>query len=129
MSARAPSTQDKMNQKKGDSLMMEWEGDNITVEILSRSGKATGKYYNRFKQSVGLEQTKWRRQGEVECHMVLVPRERHKELQVWEAKQKELGKLDDWSAVEIVEDEGQFLLILRTWVVWMKPQVDGTLEC
>ena len=61
--------------------------------------------------------------------MVLVPRERHKELQVWEAKQKELGKLDDWSAVEIVEDEGQFLLILRTWVVWMKPQVDGTLEC
>ena len=122
--------------EKGDKVMVDWEGEEISATVLSRAGKVTGNLYNYFNVElantlqfcVNLETVQWRRLGQEECNMVLIPRERHKELQVREAKKKELETLNYWEAMEVIEDEGQFR-ISCTWVVWMKPQETGEEEC
>ena len=122
--------------EKGDKVIVDWEGEEISATVLSRAGKVTGNLYNYFNMElantlqfcVNLETVQWRRLGQEECNMVLIPRERHKELQVREAKKKELEKLNYWEAMEVIEDEGQFR-ISCTWVVWMKPQESGDEEC
>ena len=133
---KVPNTKPKIALEKGDRLMINWEGEDITATVLGRGGKTTGKTYNYFNVEMAntlqccmnLEEVDWRRLNHEECNMVLVPRERHKEFQVREAKRKELGKLNEWNAVEAIDDVGQFR-ISCTWVVWMKPQDEGDPEC
>ena len=133
---KVPNTKPKISLEKGDRLMIKWEGEDITATVLGRGGKTTGKTYNYFNLEMAntlqccmnMEEVEWRRLNLEECNMVLVPRERHKEFQVREAKRKELGKLNDWNAVETIDDVGQFR-ISCTWVVWMKPQDEGDPEC
>ena len=130
------SKQIPISLEKGDKVIVGWEGEEISATVLSRAGKVTGNLYNYFnlelantlQYCMNMEAVQWRRLGQEECNMVLIPRERHKELQVREAKKKELEKLKYWDAVDVIEDEGQFR-ISCTWVVWMKPLESGDEEC
>ena len=65
---------------------------------------------------MNLEAVEWKRMGQEDCNMVLIPRERHTEFQVREAKKKEVEKLKLWDAAEVIDDQGQFR-ISSTWVV------------
>ena len=100
----------------------------VSATILSRAGKASGKYANWFNvknDESGLEMcidfqnvAAWRNK-EYEVCLVLVPRSRHGEECCIKAKQAELEKLKTFDTYQEVEDTGQFK-ISTTWVLYWK---------
>ena len=94
--------------------------------ILSRSGKATGQFRNRYnvKEANGDEQRidlslvhAWEKLES--CNIVLIPRSKHMEPDCIKAKQVELDKLKEFHTYEEVPDTNQSR-ISTTWVLWQK---------
>ena len=121
-----PSVKPKMNLKRGDLIEFGEEGRYVRAKIVNRE-KATGKFYNYFNVecedgtaiNINGEKLDLRKIEEEECHMVLIPQERHQDNDCLEAKQVELGKLKEFSTYEEVDDVGQNRVTCR-WVLWYK---------
>ena len=122
-------SQDKIKVRQED-------GDWLEATVLSRGGKATGKYDGYWnvewedsanRECINLKEVEYEKIEETpeEVHAVMVPKNRQKEPACLDAKQEELKKLRDFGTYEIVKDVGQ-QRISSTWVVCEKD--DGKMK-
>ena len=116
----------KINLKKNDLINIQMEDRDWFRATVSDRCKALGNLYNYFNirgeggidRNVDLERLSYR-QIFKEVNMVLIPQERHKDDDCWNAKQVELKKLEDFEALKVVDDSGQFRISCK-WILWTK---------
>lgn len=120
--------------KKNDEIRYKQPGDNIWREatIISRAGKATGKYSSWYNVKHPDEENpicidfqsidKWKKveKGRTEeVNIVLVPQQRHCDKDVITAKEREIQNWKDFEVFEEVRNSGQ-KTISTTWVITEK---------
>ena len=104
-----------------------------TVDVISRSGKATGKYRNflniKDKETDQIKCIDWKEEVKewipVNTEQVLMTGTKLQDLSVAEAKLKELQKWKNYEVYEEIPNEGQRIISCR-WVCTEKPTVNGT---
>ena len=104
-----------------------------TVDIISRVGKATGKYRNflniKDKETDQIKCIDWKEEVKewvpVNTEQVLMTGTKLQDLSVAEAKLKELQKWKNYKVYEEIPNEGQ-RIISCCWVSTEKPTVNGT---
>ena len=107
--------------------ILQEDGNWSEATVLSRGGKATGKYdgfwnveweESALQDCINLKEVEYEKIQELpeEVHAVTVPKCRQKEPACVQAKQEELLKLKDFETYKIVKDCGQ-PRISTTWVV------------
>ena len=98
--------------------------------VLSRGGKATGKYDGYYnveweesaeRECINLKDIEYEKIPDTpeEIHAVMVPKHRQKDPDCLKAKEEELSKLKDFGTYSVVKDVGQYR-ISTTWVVCQK---------
>ena len=136
---------DHMSLKAGNRITFEDEKGAIQdVVVTSRSGKATGAYYNRFNVKDSITGREYKinlgdetkvskntvliyREEEIALHFVeddvyaiCVPKTRYGEAEILEAMEIELETLKGFNSYEEVHDTGQKCLSTR-WIITEKP--------
>ena len=138
----AKAKKGKIELKKGDKIIL---GDK-EMEVVGRAGKATGKNRNFFNlQELGKKMVQMDLTDSVfqknsqsdcmlmngeqqECLMEIVPWHLHGNQDCVAAKKEEIKKIvEDYKAVEVVKDEGQFRISCR-YVLWYKKHSDGSVQ-
>ena len=118
----------KVSLKKNDVIDVQLDDEETwTRAIITDREKITGKYYNYYnirgldgeERNVDLERLRFKQVQEEEVHMVIIPREKHKDVDCLKAKKAELEKLESFKAFKEVDDVGQYR-ISSTWVLSMK---------
>ena len=110
--------------------ILQEDGNWMEATVISRGGKATGKYdgywnveyeENEVKECVNLKEVEYEKIQETpeEIHVVMIPRDRQKEPACVKAKDEELQKLKDFGTYKVVKDVGQ-PRISSTWVLCEK---------
>jgi hypothetical protein len=96
------------------------------VTIVSRAGKATGKYQNWYNVQIGenddiqdmdLGRCWWKRLEDV--NIILIPKSKHNDVECIKAKLTELEKLRMFDTYEVIKHTNQDC-ISTTWVLWNK---------
>jgi transposase InsO family protein len=116
----------KINLKKDDVIEFEENGEDVIATVINRE-KVSGNFYNYFNvrgedglmRNVDLERLSFRKLDENECNMVMIPRERHSDLDCKEAMVKELEKLKHFDSYDTVDDDGQYRISCRA-IYWLK---------
>ena len=114
----APEPQQQIILKGDDQIEYKAHEDDqwTQASILGRAGKAntsTRYWYNvednttEIRKSVNLQELNDWRKIEEDVNMVLIPRDKHDEVNCLKAKEAELQKLIDFDVYTEVDDEGQ----------------------
>ena len=104
------------------NLQPEGPGDPYSVD-LQRSE------YQRLEMNDANQQVLVTMLGtEQQVHMAIIPYNQHGSVDCREAKKEEIAKIvEQFDAVEVVKDEGQFRISCR-FVLWRKKHSDGTIK-
>ena len=149
-SKKRPKVTPTVNLKKKDLIIL----NGNVCEIVARAGKATGSrknWYNvrkvdseeptysidlgngqfeKVSETAGSQQVMMTSEGQVEEEVLMqtIPFSQHGNQECTEAKRIELKKIvEEFKAVEEVEDKGQFRISCR-WVLWYKKHSDGQVQ-
>ena len=117
--------------KTDDTIHFRTSEDNNwkKATVMSRAGKSTGRNKNWFnlkvengdEMSVNMDVIEWKKNEDIEAevNLVMVPKEKHNDIECLKAKEVELKKLRDFDTYEEIENQGQLCISTRC-VLWYK---------
>ena len=124
------TAKNQMLPKKGESISIKQSSEWKPAKVISRAGKANGKFKSWFnlessedqsQMAIDLEKCEWKQIPDApeEVNIVIIPKNQQQTPECEQAKLEEIEKLKQFNTFSEVNDEGQFR-ISTTWVLWEK---------